>query len=204
MSNVSTRTLVALLLTLSGAVPSALAEGLSAPLSIRIYDGAGVDAATRGAAIETAAAILAKSGGNAVWLDCTGDTPSRRCDPARGARDLIIRILPTGASPLAPRLASIAPAAAGTSRQMLGFAVVPPTGTGVLATIFMDRVRTTAERTSVHAAVLLGRAIAHEVGHLLLGDTGHSDRGLMREVWTDAQLRNDRAEDWVLEVKSQK
>jgi hypothetical protein len=104
--------------------------------------------------------------------------------------------MPTLTAPLALQGSTVAEAAAGTSRTMLGFAIVPPTGTGVLATIFMDRVRAAAGRTAIDASVLLGRAIAHEVGHLLLATSGHTDRGLMREVWTDAELAGDRADDW--------
>jgi hypothetical protein len=30
--------------------------------------------------------------------------------------------------------------------------------------------------------------VAHEIGHLLLGPYGHSDRGIMRAPWTEAEL----------------
>ena len=177
MSAASTRTLVAFLLALSGGVCAARAEVPAAPVAIRIYDGALIDAAIRRAAIETATAIVAEGGLDAVWHDCTPDTAPRRCDLARGSRELMIRIMPTPAAPFAPEQGStVAQAAAGASRTMLGFAVVPPTGTGVLATIFMDRVRATAQRTTIDASILLGRAIAHEVGHLVLGTSGHADR----------------------------
>ena len=37
-----------------------------------------------------------------------------------------------------------------------------------------------AERSTSNVAVLLGRAVAHELGHLLLKTNDHSEGGLMR------------------------
>ena len=56
--------------------------------------------------------------------------------------------------------------------------------TGVLATIFVDSVELIASLSEIDATLLLGRAIAHELGHLLLGTNAHSVRGLMRAVDT--------------------
>jgi hypothetical protein len=38
---------------------------------------------------------------------------------------------------------------------------------------------------------LLGRVMAHEVGHLLLGTGYHGEAGVMRAEWPDAQLNRD-------------
>ncbi len=79
----------------------------------------------------------------------------------------------------------------------LGFATFDSmTRRGVLATIFHDRVLTVAQRADLDYRVLLGRAMAHEIGHLLLPASGHSMTGLMRGVWTDAELTLNRREDW--------
>ena len=187
MSNsTAPKTLVALLVVMTAGVCPAQADVRAPGVAIRIYDGASVDAATRGAAMRTAADIVAGGGVSAAWQDCAGGGASRRCDLARGPRDLMIRILPGagGAPPPSP------------SRVVLGFAALEPaSGAGVLATIYMDRVRVTARHLGLSTSVLLGRVIAHEVGHLL-GSPGHTDRGMMREVWTDAQLARDRPDDW--------
>ena len=53
-------------------------------------------------------------------------------------------------------------------------------GAGVLATIYVDRVERMAELSETDVVVLLGRAIAHELGHLLLATNAHSTSGLMR------------------------
>jgi hypothetical protein len=47
----------------------------------------------------------------------------------------------------------------------------------------------------VGPGILLGRAIAHEVGHLLLGSGYHSERGVMRAEWPD-QMLSGTATDW--------
>ena len=39
--------------------------------------------------------------------------------------------------------------------------------------------------------------MAHEIGHLLLGTNAHSGTGLMREIWTLAELTRNRAQDWI-------
>ena len=43
---------------------------------------------------------------------------------------------------------------------------------------------------------LLGYAIAHELGHLLLASNAHNTKGLMRPIWRDHELRSARSADW--------
>jgi hypothetical protein len=67
----------------------------------------------------------------------------------------------------------------------------------VLATIYVDRVMLLAVLTGADAATLLGRAIAHEMGHLLLATNAHATHGLMRAVWSGEELRSERGSDWI-------
>jgi len=53
-----------------------------------------------------------------------------------------------------------------------------------------------AGRTGVDEATLLGRAVAHEIGHLLLGTSQHADAGLMRAHWSDRELQQGSEADW--------
>lgn len=71
-------------------------------------------------------------------------------------------------------------------------------GAGVLATVFIDRVRHLAGGLGIDYRVLLGRAIAHELGHLLLGTSTHG-AGLMREIWSRDELLDARRGDWELD-----
>lgn len=57
---------------------------------------------------------------------------------------------------------------------------VAPPDTG-RAYIFCDRIRWRALSDGVPMETVLGRVIAHEVGHHLLPGAGHSDIGIMRE-----------------------
>jgi len=56
------------------------------------------------------------------------------------------------------------------------------------ATLGGHAVKAAVERAGIDPGALLGRALAHEVGHLLLRSPGHSPGGLMRAVWTDEEL----------------
>jgi hypothetical protein len=64
------------------------------------------------------------------------------------------------------------------TNETLGFA---EPGTSV-ATILYDRIVVFARRFHVKRDVLLGYAMAHELGHLLLPPNSHSTEGVMRSV----------------------
>lgn len=66
----------------------------------------------------------------------------------------------------------------------------------VLMTIDMLPVRVIAERTVAALPTLLGRAIAHEMGHLLLGSAEHARAGLMRALWSHDELRGMKPAHW--------
>ncbi len=52
--------------------------------------------------------------------------------------------------------------------------------------VFYHRVQRLSNDKCLSARVVLGHIIAHELGHLLLGEGGHSDKGIMME---DLRLR---------------
>ena len=166
---------------------------------VRVYDTGIGDVALRTAAIRTASSIVELAGVSVEWYDCSDNGRRPVCQDARRSGNFIARIMPT-LTPGAP-LRKLSVAALGTqgdAEPLLGFAVVDPdTHAGTMATVFHDQVETVARRTGVARSELLGRALAHEVGHLLLGVRGHSRTGIMRAVWTDDELTRDRAEDWV-------
>jgi hypothetical protein len=163
-----------------------------APVVVRVYDSSAGNAKVRAAAILTAAAITAEAGFTIEWTDCGPATQASACTGLRGPHDLIVRIMPVSAS-VPPGLLL-----RNQSRAPLGFAVVDPVvGAGAIAMVYLDRILPLAQRTRVEPGRLLGRAIAHEIGHLLIGTTAHSATGLMREVWTDQELVRNRPGDWV-------
>ncbi len=166
---------------------------------IRIYDTSTDDPAARATAIVTSAGLLREAGITVDWLDCTTGSENPGCRAVRGPRDLVVRIAPRSVNPIHPTPDSVSTRETLSDPDLqLGFATFDSTTRrGVLATIFHDRVLTVAHRADLDYRVLLGRAIAHEIGHLLLPASGHSTTGLMRGVWTDAELTLNRREDWV-------
>jgi hypothetical protein len=101
---------------------------------------------------------------------------------------------PTGPVELMVRLADATPESEPAS---LGFSYVDiDRKAGTLATLFPDRVRALAGAARVDEGELLGRAMAHEIGHLIIGTREHGSEGLMRGRWTSIELAKNRPVDW--------
>jgi hypothetical protein len=67
---------------------------------------------------------------------------------------------------------------------------------GVLMTVELCAVRAVAAGSGTAIATLTGRAIAHEIGHLLLATSSHARTGLMRARWTREELRGVKPANW--------
>jgi len=72
----------------------------------------------------------------------------------------------------------------------LGYVMRSPTGDA--AVVVWSRVRPLVEQ-GTPAFTVLGRTMAHELGHLLLPDEPHSPVGLMRARWNERDLRTQAA-----------
>jgi hypothetical protein len=70
--------------------------------------------------------------------------------------------------------------------SVFGFAVHP-----VLASVYYEYVVRLAisDDTVFELPIILGCAIAHEIGHLLLGSNSHSGMGIMQRKWEREELR---------------
>jgi hypothetical protein len=165
-------------------------------ITVRVYDTSPLDDASREVAIATTTRILEQAGISSDWRECRGATGS--CEEPRRKGELVLRLVPTHVANYDPQAGSIAARRHKNDTGLsLAFAVVEPrTRVGALATVFFDRVKVVADRAGVELPSLLGRTIAHEIGHLLLGTMGHSRGGLMREIWTDDELVRDNPESW--------
>ena len=71
----------------------------------------------------------------------------------------------------------------------VGFAPSSESERGHVAYVFQSRVDRIAEGYSAVRAVVLGAAIAHEVGHLLLPLNAHSKTGIMQPTWSQLDFR---------------
>jgi hypothetical protein len=161
-------------------------------VAVRIYDTAAVAAGVRAAALETASSTIAPAGASIRWHICHGNGGSCASVPQPG--ELLVRIV---------RAPVTAPDGSGMARLRsaaglpLGDAYVDAgRSTGVLATVYFDRVVRLAAESGSDVATLLGYAIAHEIGHLLLASNTHATHGLMRPLWSSRELRRGRAADW--------
>jgi hypothetical protein len=65
-----------------------------------------------------------------------------------------------------------------------------------LSSVFTNRVAALANQAGIDPTLLLGRAIAHEIGHLLIGSTAHARTGLMRAFWSHAELTDGSGSEW--------
>ena len=138
----------------------------------------------------TASAILRRAGIEIAWLNCSLGVevtePSADCRQSVRWNEVVVRIVPVRTVDNRRHV------------ETLGFALIDrDTGGGSLATVYADRVELMAHKGGVDAAELLGRAMAHEIGHLLLGTSQHASQGLMRASWSSADLRRNLALDWL-------
>jgi hypothetical protein len=156
-----------------------------AAVTVRIFDQIGVSSGELDHAMSEAVRILRTVDLELIWTSC-----SRRNDESPGCRrvpwpgEFIVRL---GAAPSVTPQRSVA----------MGYALVGREGTAAsFATVYEDLVRLVARRAGVDQRRLLGRAIAHEIGHLLLNDNQHANTGLMRAGWSQAELRLNKLSDW--------
>jgi hypothetical protein len=136
---------------------------------------------TRNNAQAIASRIFHRAGIEVHWLECSlsgdGTFASQGCTAPSEPSAIILRIVPT--SP-ATKVRFGADA--------LGVAAQPEKETLASASVFHNRVEQLARNWLVSLEVVLGHAMAHEIGHLLLGTGSHSPSGLMKEHWSRKDL----------------
>jgi hypothetical protein len=156
-------------------------------LCIRIDDAARVSPGTLARGIEVAGRVLLAAGVPTEWqtnpADSSKDPKTRTPKPA---------VLAPANS--AGRNCLILSVTRGVSRHAyptaLGFAL-PYTQTAPDVTIFYDRIERLESRAvsaNATAPQILGCAMAHEIGHVLLGSTQHSSGGIMKGPWSQVEF----------------
>lgn len=155
-------------------------------LLVRIYDNAGVLTNELAAALRTTHDILRRADLSVDWVQCRarrdGPVPVV-CDQPLSSGDVVVRLIEGSDKETG-------------ERRALGYSLFDANGVSGFATVYVDRVDWLAKRAQYPRAPVLGRAIAHEIGHLLLRSNAHTETGLMREVWTAEQVARNRREDW--------
>jgi hypothetical protein len=160
----------------------ALPQSALPPIVVRTYDAADIPAEYQQPALLAAAAILDRAGISVRWIRCDPDGFTAECKKPLDTYELAVRLLKLRERP-------------SKSARPLGEANVDVVRrTGSLATVYANRVRWFADASGVDFSTVLGRAIAHEIGHLLMGTTMHPATGLMRGVWAPKEVAG---EHWV-------
>lgn len=162
--------------------PATNPENLSAGrLAVLAYDYTALPPDILHAAENRASAIFRPTGIELSWLNCSpgGESGHPICPE----------------SPLAPRVAvnlvhRLEDYSPWVSRSALGFSVMGGRGeNSAISYVSPDRVKVLSGATNSSEGEVLGLAIAHEIGHLLLERDGHTLRGLMRASWGTKDLQ---------------
>lgn len=79
----------------------------------------------------------------------------------------------------------------GLNDRIFGVSLRTEDQPGQFAYVFYSHVRDFVHKNDLieHKARILGLAIAHEMGHLLLPHNTHSDTGIMRATWDREDLK---------------
>jgi hypothetical protein len=180
------------LLLLAVAASGEAAELGWTEVAVRVYHSGVVTEADETRALGVAAGILAAADVTPRWIHChAAARPDAACTRPLGPGELSLRVTRTG-RPMG-RAQAVA-----LGDALLGAGNAAP----ALATVYLERVDDLARRSHADAPILLGRAIAHELTHLLTGTGRHATTGLMRPVWRAAELARERAPDWTLDAAS--
>jgi len=157
---------------------SALAESKpAATINVLVYNYAKVPSGVLATAQREAQKILAAAGALIVWVDCLEKPPSSEskelCQRGWSAQTPGLRLLSGHVTRM-------------YGDREFGFATIP-----VLATVNYERIAAWYGRDDAPYVlpVMLGCVMAHELGHLLLRDLGHSTIGVMQPQLGNEQMR---------------
>jgi hypothetical protein len=150
-------------------------------IKLRIYNYAVSHALLRRSESE-ATAILNRAGLDVGWVDCPLSAEKfvsySACRNTMSGADFTIKILTAAEA----RRIAMNREAMGQALECLG------DHNGCSAYIFYRDVQELARNGDGSEFQLLGHALAHEIGHLLLGAHSHSSVGIMRANWRQQEL----------------
>jgi len=153
-------------------------------ITLRVYNFPKLPHAMLANAEETATVIFHHAGIDVAWVDCPLSSSELQeypaCSPTIGFTDFAVRILTRS---MVKKMSF--------PEQTLGFGLAcADDRRGCYADVFYHRIVELGERGwGTPGAEILGHAMAHEVGHLLLGPNSHSPTGIMRATWDVSELQ---------------
>jgi len=172
-----------LLLTVSNGILGALAllpaqarapEGTPPKVQLSLFNDAAVPLDVIAGAQLRASSVLENAGVEVEWLSCrpknkTDFSPATpECSTFAWPEHLSVRIVRRGTS---------------VGDNVFGMSFLDGSGEGVYASIYYGNMIDSKAYSGLSDADLLGYAIVHEVGHLLLGPHSHSPNGVMQAKW---------------------
>jgi hypothetical protein len=146
-------------------------------LTVSVFNDANVAPLVLSEARDRATEILRHSGITLTWLDCGSPADpmvNPRCRGISFPEHLSVRLVHKF-SPLKERI--------------FGQSFQNAAGEGSYVLVYFAALAVFKPATAVSTGNLLGCVVAHELGHLLLGNASHSANGLMSAVWQDPELR---------------
>jgi hypothetical protein len=172
-----------LLLSISAAFAGSLraaADPINQPdpsIRVILQDYAGVPSRLLRKAVAVAAKTYAPAGVAIEWFDCTAVLHGQAAPPGCAGEvlptSLYIQFFPEPMAKTVP-----------VGRSVFGYAAPStPRRFSNRAVLFWDRIQDHCEAFALDADALLGAALAHEIGHLLLGPGSHRSAGMMRCPW---------------------
>lgn len=163
------------------------ASSPAAVVTVRTYNYAAVPFGQLAPAKSEAGHIFRRAGISVEWIDCRvrrREEGAVCTEPLLAGRDLMLRLVDRTPAE-GERIVALGESM--LDREQRG---------GVLMTIDLSPVRSVAGRAFTSISTLLGRAVAHEIGHLLLGSAEHPRLGLMRALWSHDELRGLKPAHW--------
>jgi len=138
-------------------------------ITVLVYNHASVEPGTLLAAEKIAAKTYEKSGVAIVWRNCPAETEADRCVQTEDLDQLVL---------------NIAHQTQTLTSDTYGVAFYGHDGFGAVCNVFYDRILE-LHRSFRRAdePTMLGIIVAHELGHLLLGENSHSATGVMQAVF---------------------
>ena len=167
----------------------------SLQIQIRVYNYADASESVIAHAKGQTVRLLATAGVGAAWIECSPaldeEMRGAACETPTTPADILIRILPKGTRrKVGKKGGALGYALIGGGQAPARYANVLFENVELLARERRERAAYGTPERSVSGekliGVLLGHAIAHEVGHLLMRTNGHSRRGLMQANWDSA------------------
>jgi hypothetical protein len=143
-------------------------------ITVRLLNRAPVPARTAAEAERVAASIFQKAGVGIDWVDCS---VSGACRGEPGNLEFWLHLLDQRPATL--------------SGDAVGFAILThqPNNAGGYAAVSWQAVRHLTDSEEFDPGLVLGAAMAHELGHLLLGSHAHSLDGVMAARLGPSQLK---------------